>query len=273
MTLKKMAREPLIHFLLASFMLFYIYDVVSPQSAEDNLLLTETRVEQIINRFKLVWKREPTEEERTNLLKDYMLDEIYAEKARDIGLDRDDSVIVKRLRQKMEFMLFDSAGATPPTTEELQAYYLERADMYKSADLYSFDYVTISHRSSSEEVEKFITTNNERLKQGQKPTATSGQQHLKNLTTQRAYDSFGPAFTKELEQYQRQTNEWFGPVKSVFGTHYVNVSHFTEGELPDFELVKQAVFIEWSEKKRLEYKHKYEENLLAEYLNQIEQKE
>ena len=60
--------------------------------------------------------------ELKGLIDEHVREEIAAREAVAMGLDRDDIVIKRRLRQKLEFLLVDDAAATPPTDAELQAW-------------------------------------------------------------------------------------------------------------------------------------------------------
>ena len=66
--------------------------------------------------------RPPTAAEIRGLVDDYIREEVYYREAMTLGLDRDDTVIRRRLRQKMEFVSDDVASMREPTDAELQTY-------------------------------------------------------------------------------------------------------------------------------------------------------
>ena len=49
-----------------------------------------------------------------------------------IGLDRDDPIIRRRLRQKLEFLIEDVVDAVPPTDSALQNWLDAHADVYRT---------------------------------------------------------------------------------------------------------------------------------------------
>ena len=61
--------------------------------------------------FTRTWQRPPTETELKGLVDDYVREEIATREALAMGLDRDDTVIRRRLRQKLEFLVEDSPDA------------------------------------------------------------------------------------------------------------------------------------------------------------------
>ena len=121
----KILREPLLHFLLIGAALFVVFDLVSgpSRSAQDKqILVSAGRIQQMANIFSKTWQRPPTAEELKGLIDDFVLEEIYYRQAVAMGIDRDDTVIRRRLRQKFEFLTDDLAATIEPTEEELTAY-------------------------------------------------------------------------------------------------------------------------------------------------------
>ena len=82
--------------------------------------------------FARMWQRPPTEPELKGLLGDYVREEMATREAVAIGLDRDDTIIRRRLRQKLEFMAAHSVDATPPTAAELQAWLTDHPDAFRT---------------------------------------------------------------------------------------------------------------------------------------------
>ena len=60
------------------------------------------------------WQRPPTEEELRGLVTDYLKETLLAREAAEMGLDENDTVIRRRLAQKMEFLVQDTARLAEP---------------------------------------------------------------------------------------------------------------------------------------------------------------
>ena len=122
--IRRLLREPLLHFLLIGTALFVLYGALNRgrSDAPSDIVVSEARVEALAESFATVWMRPPTPEEIKGLVDDYIAEEIYYREAIAMGLDQDDTVIRRRLRQKMEFISEDAATATEPTDAELRAY-------------------------------------------------------------------------------------------------------------------------------------------------------
>ena len=139
--MKKFFREPLVHFLLIGAGLFLLFGwrggpasfpagPSGPQSAK--IVVATSEIDQMTGTFTRTWQRPPTEEEVKGLVEDFVRNEIYYREALAIGLDRDDGVIRRRLRQKMEFIFEDISSRTEPTEEDLLAY-MKKHPLYKKA--------------------------------------------------------------------------------------------------------------------------------------------
>ena len=122
--LKKLLREPLVHFLALALLIFIAYGALNrkrPRSLAE-IVVTQARIEQIAGIFARTWQRPPSLSELKGLIDDYVKDEVYSREALDLGLDKDDTVIRRRLRQKMEFLSDAEIEALDPTEAELEEY-------------------------------------------------------------------------------------------------------------------------------------------------------
>jgi hypothetical protein len=99
-------REPLLHFLLIGAALFVAFRFVDggQGAAPREIVVSEARVEALAENFAKTWMRPPTAQEMKGLVDDFVAEEVYSREAIAMGLDRDDTVIRRRLRQKMEFI-------------------------------------------------------------------------------------------------------------------------------------------------------------------------
>jgi hypothetical protein len=84
--------------------------------------VTQGQIENLVSGFAKAWQRPPTSEELAGLVRDLVREEVYCREAMALGLDKDDTVIRRRLRQKMEFISDDIAAMPEPTDADLNAY-------------------------------------------------------------------------------------------------------------------------------------------------------
>ena len=112
--MRSLLREPLLHFLVIGAALFGLYGLVGKKEAEPaKIVVSAERVANLADRFARTWRRPPTQEELDGLVEDDIRDEVLYREGRAAGLDRDDAVIRRRVRQKMEFLAEDMAASAP----------------------------------------------------------------------------------------------------------------------------------------------------------------
>ena len=90
-------------------MLFALYGLVGKRSAEapEKIVVSASRIANLGDGFARTWRRPPNEQELQGLIEDYIRDEVFYREGRAAGLDRDDVIIRRRVRQKMEFLAED----------------------------------------------------------------------------------------------------------------------------------------------------------------------
>ena len=126
-------REPLFHFLLIGAGLFLLYELVNKdgETAPREIVVSEARIEALAENFARTWMRPPTARELSGLVDDFVKEEIFYREAVGMGLDRDDTVIRRRLRQKLEFIIEDLSAQADPTDKELTAFMRKQAEKYR----------------------------------------------------------------------------------------------------------------------------------------------
>ena len=141
---RRLVREPLVHFLLLGGMLFgawYLFNDQPQVSDSNRIVIDEAQMASLAATFQRTWLRPPTHEELLGLVQDRIKEEILYREALALGLDRDDQVIRRRLRQKMEFVSIDLTEPDPPTEAQLQAYLDANRDRFRTSERLSFTQV------------------------------------------------------------------------------------------------------------------------------------
>ena len=138
--LRRVIQEPLAHFLILGAGLFLLYGYVADTAPErpDKILVDEGELARLSEQFRRTWMRPPAREELAGLAEDFVKEEILYREALALGLDKDDLVIRRRMRQKMEFLNADLAERREPTDAELQAYLDANPEKFRLPPRYSF---------------------------------------------------------------------------------------------------------------------------------------
>ena len=266
--MKKLLREPLLHFLLIGAALFAVFEIVndrSPGNSDNHIVVTAGRIAQLENIFTKTWQRSPTVEELKGLVDDFILEEIYYRQAVAIGIDRNDTVIRRRLRQKFEFLTDDMAAAAIPGVEELASYLAANPDIFMRDTTYTFEQVYINADRTGVDLESKVASKLSALRDGKAVEGDSGLlPTFFNQIPRRAVDSnFGSDFSTRLDLLPLK--EWHGPIASGLGLHLIRMETRVEGTLPELAEIRPIVEREWAHDKRLETRRTINERLLNDY--------
>jgi len=261
----KLLREPLVHFLLIGAGLFLLFGwrggpaappagQSGPQSAK--IVVTQGDIDQAITTFTRTWQRPPTEEEAKGLVEDFVRNEIYYREALAIGLDRDDGVIRRRLRQKMEFIFEDIASHTDPTDAELLAYMNTHPEPYRVDPQIAFRHVYVNADKRGKNAEADARQILANLNAGADPE-TAGDPILlaSEVPLSPLWDikkQFGEEFGRNL--LELKSGKWAGPVHSGYGLHLVLVTKRVGGRLPELKEVREVVKRDWTFDRQKEVK-------------------
>ncbi|MEY4952485.1 MAG: hypothetical protein RL299_909, partial [Pseudomonadota bacterium] len=119
--LRRLLKEPLVHFLIAGAMVFWLMSGRPPDLGERRIVVSERIAGAIAQRFYDSFRRMPSQDELDGLIRDYVQDQVYYREALALGLDQNDEVVVRRMRRKMEGMAVADAEAATPSDKDLQA--------------------------------------------------------------------------------------------------------------------------------------------------------
>src|SRR5512145_1186097 len=120
--MRKALREPLLHFVALGLLLFLWFEWRGGRSGSRHVVVTPGQIQHLAAGFARTWQRPPGDTELKALVDEYVKEELAAREAVAEGLDRDDPIVRKRLRQRLEFLAEDAAEAGAPTDAELQAW-------------------------------------------------------------------------------------------------------------------------------------------------------
>ena len=250
-------------------MLFALYGLVGKQGAEvpDKIVVSASRVTNLGDGFARTWRRAPSEQELQGLIEDYIRDEVFYREGRTAGLDRDDVVIRRRVRQKMEFL---AENIPEPSDEDLAAYLTSNPERFRIEDQITFRQVFLSFArrtntmaSDSKQVASVLASAD-----GAVDVTALGDpfmlgEEFGSVSPSKVTSMFGESTAKQI--FAMEKGAWQGPVSSSFGQHFVFISERVPGVLPPLDTVRTAVRREWANEKRLEAERKLYVSLRQRY--------
>jgi len=276
--MKRILREPLLHFLLLGIAIFAAYRFVSKGGSNDEpgkIVISEGQIAAMAEGFARTWRRPPTSAEIEGLIKDRVQEEVYCREAIALGLDKDDTVIRRRLRQKIEFVTDDIAALADPTDEELNVYLKAHADTFRMPQQFTFSHVYLNPQRHGEHLAQDTAKLLAQLQQAGDRADLSEfgdsfalEHNFQSVPAGEIVRQFGENFSAKLGKLS--LGQWNGPVESGFGAHLVRVSERTEGRMPELAEVRDAVRREWANARRLDTNDKFYQELLKRYVVTIE---
>lgn len=250
--LQRFVREPLLHFLVAGAVLFglaTLFERFTDADANASRIQVSTpEIQRLREVWIRQWGRSPDSRQMESLINDYVRDEILYREALASGLDKDDTIIRRRLVEKMEFLSQELASTTP-SDKDLHEYFDRNRDTFRIPAQIAFThiYFSTSKRGSGAEDDanralaglssngvssaQFSTLGDPFMLQNEYPLQT--QQQVKEL--------FGEEFAGKLFRLAPGASAWVGPLRSGYGFHLVHILQKLPSRVPELAEVQSEV--------------------------------
>jgi hypothetical protein len=254
---KRLLREPLVHFLLLGAALFALFDVAGGPRARpaEVVMVGASEVARLAEGFARTWQRAPTRDELAGLVRDQVDEEILYREALALGLERDDTIVRRRLRQKMEFLFDAEAPLAEPGDAELEQHRLAHRERFEDPPQVSFRHVYVSAdrrgdaaRGDAERLLARLRASDAGWEQAGDPLPLAPA--FEALPAVELKALFGAGFTAGL--LALPTGGWEGPLESGYGLHLVRVDARSAARLPPLAEVRDEVRLELLATRRAE---------------------
>ena len=279
-SVSRLVKEPLFHFLLLGLAIYAGYAWLNPGKAPENdrtIVVGAGEYAWMRTSFEKRWNRPPTSEEMEGLVQEYVRETAFYREALAMGLDKDDTIVRRRLAQKLEFLVQDLIDVKPATDAELETYFSEHRADYRQPDLVTFTHVFVDPDKRGAETRNDAAKIRDALEKLDDPT--SGARELGDPFMLQLYyperteadisKLFGGEFARSLGDLS--LGAWQGPVLSGYGVHLVYVHGREIFPDPVFADVRDRVADDWMEARRKKLNDEYRERLLEKYTIVIEE--
>ncbi len=286
--MKQILKEPLIHFALGGALLFILFALISPGRRDGaerpgEIIVSAAQVEVLTGAWERTWQRAPTPEELGGIIKDHIREEVYYREALALGLDRGDTIIRRRLRQKMEFLAEDFDQANDPEDGDLENFLQAHPDRFRRPALVSFRHIyfnpDIRGEASRGDALRVLAELTQQT-HASAPDSVAPDSiealgdpffHQSEFSSSSKPDIarvFGVEFVPGLLGMIR--DEWSGPVQSGFGYHLVRVTERVDGGVPPLDEIRDSVSREWKNSQWEKATEDFYRRLRAQYTVTIE---
>ena len=204
------------------------------------------------------------------MVEDKIKEEVLYREGLAMGLDKDDTIVKRRMAQKMQFLAEDVAAAHEPSTAELKAWFEKNSDEFALPSRYSFRHIyfspdkrgTNAHDDAAKALAKIAgQPEDSPLIRGRRPVHV--QDYYGDRTPSAIAKEFGPQFAVALEKVK--PGSWQGPIESGFGWHLVFVDTVIPGRVPAFEEVESEVKTAWLGEQKAQAWQKAYQTMRAKY--------
>ena len=268
--MKRLLREPLVHFLLLGALLFAIFHftqagrTASAPSREIRLTLDE--VAQLALLYQSQWRHPPTPQDLQRMVENKIQQEILYREALAMGLDKDDEIVKRRLAQKMQFLAEDVVAAREPTSAELKSWFEKHSTMFAQPPRLSFRHLYFSpdrrgaraREDAAKALAKVAGQPEDAKSAGPLADPFMFQDYYRDRAPDYLGKEFGPQFAVAVAKLE--PGSWRGPIESGFGWHLVYVDTLIPGRVPAFEEIEPDVKTAWlGEQKAIAWEKAYKE--------------
>jgi len=185
------------------------------------------------------------------MVEDKIKEEVLYREGLAMGLDKDDTIVKRRMAQKVQFLSEDVAAAHEPSTAELRTWFEKNTDRFALPSRYSFRHIYFSPDKRGTKAYSDAAEALARIAGQPENSALSTsvadrfmfQDYYGDRTPSAIAKEFGPQFAVALEKIK--PGLWQGPIESGFGWHLVFVDTVIPGRLPAFEEVESDVKTAW----------------------------
>ena len=254
--MKKLLKEPLLHFLALGAVVFALNawrQKTRPiEASAPRIEVTAAVIERLRAASERQFGKTPDAEELRGQVAAHIREEVFCREALALGLDRDDTIVRRRLAQKMEFLMGDIAGAAEPADAVVREFFEKNAARYAKAGRVSFRHVYFSKEKRGAAADAAAAEALAALAKGVSDE-TMGDSFLHGFEFAEREQAdviaaFGREFAEKLAALP--TGEWSGPVESSYGLHLVRVEARLEPRAVKFDEVRETVLRDFHDDRR-----------------------
>ncbi len=267
--LRRILREPLVHFLFIGWLLFVLYNLISAQQggSERQVVLSSAMINEIAQGFQSTWQRPPSAEELQGLLEARVREELLFREGLALGLEADDPVIRRRIAQKVDVLAEESALVDAASDSQLEDFLQRNAARYALPAEVTFEQVLFDPQKHGEQLQATLTAGLQRLGAGIAADQVGDRTQLPARVEATPADlvarDFGESFAAALSELP--VGVWAGPVPSGFGWHLVRLQSVTPGRPAALNEVRKAVERDWENERRQSARQTFYDQLADKY--------
>jgi len=263
-------KDPLVSFLIAGSAIFFLTEWFSEPDIPYNIVVREQDLTRLGDQWRMQMRRSPTDAELTGLVEAFIKEEVYYRQAQRLGLDRNDTIVRRRMVQKLTFLTEDIATAAPLNELELRAFYDAHLEQYRVPQRLSFRHKYFSNdRRDNAEADARLFLEQKAVLEGQPAQEYAGdpfmlQREYAQRSEREIGDLFGRDFAQQLTELD-VTQAWQGPIRSAYGWHTIQLTAKQASAIEAFDVVRERVASDAQQTARKDANKAYYTDLRSKY--------
>ena len=251
--MKKLISEPLVQFLVLGLFLFIAHGIWSAraQSEASSIVIDMQTRARLAAVYEAEQSRPPSDEDMRALIISYVQEQALSREAMRAGLDSDDTIITRRLAQKMRFMLEDNAAPSDPGDAVLRPWFdANRAD-FTVPERRAISHIYLSPQRGGD-IDARAKTAIAQVKASPDTWKSIGDpfmmaREFSPIDRAAMARVFGRDFTASVFELPATTGTWSAPIESAFGLHSVRLDQIRAAKDLEFDDVRGDVLRKWQD--------------------------
>lgn len=240
-------KEPLVHFLLAGVLLFAFnaWWQARAERMDRTIHVTKADMQRMAAVYTAQSGSPPPAQAMQTMVADHVREKVLVREAQRLGLGEGDTVVDRRLAQKMTFMIADLSELGDPSEEELLAWHKTNAERFLQPARVTFQHVFIAENSTRDPEEILVELNENPAADWENLSEPFMlQSQYRGIPRDSVERLFGNDFSTALFELP-SSPEWQGPVTSSFGAHLVRIEKVSAEFLPPLNEIRAEVLADW----------------------------
>ena len=264
MNISRTLRSPFFGFLLVGSLLFLLDSLA--RSDRKTIVVSAAQQQRLSTLWETQTGSSATPEQLDSLVSNWIEQEILYQEALRLGLDHEDSIVRRRMIQKLSFI----AESEPSGTEaevSLEDYYQQNLKNYTLPKRYTFEQLYFQRKADADEA---LTA----IERGEKFNDFGNSSMLNSQYAFRSRieidTTFGTGFAEKI--VNNEIASWQGPFLSGLGFHLIQIKNVHEAEVTPLSAIRDRVRIDLQRDQEVSTRKEFVRNLSKKYSVTIEPK-
>jgi peptidyl-prolyl cis-trans isomerase C len=236
-----------LHFVILGALAFYLHHLLVGAPLSDYVIAEDAPVARIRQDWLAAKGSLPSPEQEAALVDEWIEEEVLYRRAIELGIDANDTVVRRRLVQRMRFLLQDTQRIDPPDDAQLQAWLEAHPERFTPPAKTSFEHVFFSRGKRGANLGAAARAALKTLEKDPEARVVSDPffrgASFEEATATEVKRAFGGDLAEAIEELP--VNRWSGPLRSAYGLHLVRAHEHIVPPTPELDAIRDEVERDW----------------------------